>query len=1367
MKLNKLLLSIVCAVALLSSLPASSSPEPLSSAAARIVNTGIGRDKTLLCALRDRFGFLWVGTMTGLACFDGNGESVYAGTSGVLPNSEGINVNSLFEYNDNIWFGGTTGLYIFDRTENRMERFPFKTQYGVQVSSPVEKISMMPDGKIWIITHGQGLFIFDPAKARLIQNSREGAFYSDMVRGEADNVYCMTHDGYLIEFDEIGQATRRVRLPEFITDKNLITITFASGRVWVASNRTIYAYTPGEENAQLVMADTGHGAANSLLSGTDGLLWLGTDEGIFCYSPTALNLRYIGLQEMTVGDSPTDVRVAQLVDDTDGGLIVVTHTGMSFVPYDSLAVRRVETPAGEIFDNTVNTICRASDGKNVWLGTDHGVAVYDIASGNVIRSSLPLGADIVVTALAEKNGCLWIGSRHQGLFRYDLASGEVKHYEYNENKPYALIGNGINDLCLTSSGELFVLTNWGMCRYDSQNDNFAVLTETGNAIPFLSMKEDGKGRLWTYTATNNLYTRLRPGQRFETFTSPAIGSRGITLLYTDRSGRLWAVAGGNRLMRFDEEKNDFTYQASPVSQEYPITFVQDGENGDLWISTDEGVVRFNPTTKSTDCSFLTDADVNSVHGASERLSDGSILFGSLKGLCELTPSLVSSNSSERLAYPISISFPDSEDSDGRIHKLGLDKLLYTLKEIELPYSDNTFTIHFASASGSGAPRMHYQYMLEGADRTWMTLPGNEVTFSRLRPGKYNLLVKADSSASEAGISRLAIKIMPPWYLAWPAMTSYLALFSALIWFGISTARVRVKRQTTAKIREIEVQKERETYESKMRFFINLVHEIRTPLTLISLPLEQLSDSVNSGRPTGKEEKGMVKSMQRNLDYLLGIINQLLDFRKAEQDTEVKLLLRDTDVCTDVADICRRFKEPMASQGKNLTVELPPHPIVTALDLQKFDRVVMNLLGNAMKYCKDTVTVTLSAQYHHGEGPIKNGDNNSCLYLKIADDGQGIPEKERERIFDTYYQMAGDDVVTSLGTGLGLAYARLIARAHGGEITVENNPEGGSTFILRIPIASANAAYANVGGAALPPEENGKDMNTAATSREDGTSEGKSEEKENAGKNKGPLTILFVEDNAELRRAVTDTLKQRYKIITATDGTEALDILKETAAKATPGDAADASNGIDIIVSDFMMPGIDGAELCRRVKSDIATSYIPFLMLTAKTGREAKEESFGAGADAFVEKPFSLKQLTAQIDNIIHTRELFYERMRTDAPVAAAVAEEAPYVNKMDMKFLEELNESIMENLFDDEFSIDSMAEKMSMSRSTFYRRMKAITGLTPVEYLKNFRLEQAARMLREGMRVTEVASAVGFTSSSYFAKCFKQRYGMLPKDYQV
>ena len=1315
---------------------------PLTSAAARVVNTSIGRDKTLISSLRDRYGFLWVGTTTGLACYDGNGESVYANASGVLPGSEGINVNSIFEWNDNIWFGGNRGLYIFDRSTNSMQRFPFKTKYGVQISSLVEDIQQMKDGKIWILTHGQGLFIFDPATSRLSQNSREGAFFSDMVSDGSQTVYCITHDGYIVAFNLDGNAIRKVRLPDFVTDKNPIGMAFTEERVWIAANRSIFAYTPSDGSVERIIPDTHHGIANSLLKGGADQLWLGTDEGIFsyrCSTPTQAP----SLSEIPVDIRLVDMRVAQLSDDRNGGLIVVTRTGISFVPFDTFAVRRVETPEGDVFRTTVNTLLPSSDGTTVWLGTDHGVASYDVKSGLVTGRTLPLGADIIVTSLAEKENALWVGSRHEGLFRYDLKSGAVKRYEYDETKPYALISNGINDLCVTSAGELYVLTNWGMCRYNPDADNFSVLTETENAVPFLGMEEDAKGRLWAFTATNALYVRQPGNPRFDLFRSNAVGSHAVNLLFNDPLGRLWAVTAGNRLLKYDENEGDFIYCGSPAAKSYPITFIEAGDDGVLWISTDEGVVRFNPDINAADRTVLTDEDVYSVHGAAGKLNDGSILFGSLHGLCELSPTLVESSHTERQAFPVSISFPYADDNDAELRRLGLDRLLYTMKEIKLPYSDNTFTIHFASSVAGGAPGVRYQYMLEGVDPSWMQAAGSDVRFSHLAPGRYRLLVRADSTTEDSAVHTLGIRILPPWYLSWPAFIAYLIIIASLIWLAVIYTRRKVKKQAAAKIQEIQVRQERETYESKMRFFINLVHEIRTPLTLISLPLEQIADSVNSGRPSGKEEKGFVQSMQRNLDYLLGIINQLLDFRKAEQDSEVRLLLQSTDIAAEVADICSRFAQPLASQGKELSVEIDDSPVMAEIDKEKFDRVVMNLLGNAMKYSQSKVAVRLSAS--------KEG-----YTLYISDDGKGIPEEERSRIFDTYYQIAGDNVATALGTGLGLAYARLIVRAHTGDISVEDTPGGGATFILRLPLHPevADAPVASVNSGVI----SNNDPASASITPMEGNAEvtpGDKAPGENgeAGDSVKP-TLLFVEDNTELRLTVANTLKDRYNVIVASDGEEALSAISE----------ADA---VDVVVSDFMMPGMDGAELCRRIKGNIDTSFIPFIMLTAKTGLEAKEEAFEAGADAFVEKPFSIRQLTAQISNIINTRHLFHEKMQSNVSVSETVAEEAPFINKMDTEFLDNLNLKIQENIFDDEFSIDSMAEQMSMSRSTFYRRMKAITGMTPVDYLKNYRLEHATRLLREGMRATEVASAVGFTSSSYFAKCFKAKYGSLPKDFNT
>ena len=1292
----------------------------------KIVNKGIAREKRSLCAMRDSYGFIWVGTLNGLCCYDGNGLQIYSPASSVVPMSEGISVNALQELNGNIWFGGNQGLYIFNRTDNRIHRFDLKTEYGVIISSPVQKIAADNKGHLWILTLGQGIFIYDPVSDSLRQNSRHGAFYSDIAVMPDGSVYAITHDGHLLAFSTDGEVSRKLRLPDYSTDKNPIAMTVDGGKIHICANHTLYGYLPGDSNAIKELNFSTPSVVNTLIARPDHNLWLGSDEGIFCLNPNSSQLSPtpVSLSSTKVSESSHplshDSRVVQLTDDPAGGMIVVTNTGLLFITDRVSAVNPVPTPGRDGFNSMVNALCHDASGRRVWLGTDHGVSAYDINSASISPGSLPIGSDIVVTSLAESNGKLWIGSSHHGLFCYDENSGNVRKYTYDETIPYAVLSNCINDIYSASTGETFILTNWGLCRYNPESDNFISLTEIG--IPFTTMQEDSRGRIWAFSANNAIYRRDRPNSRFDLIKTKALDGATLSLLHLDTKGGLWAVVGGTRLMRYDEDADDFVNRPIPLVTGHPIKFIEDDGNGSLWIATDERIVRYNPDSASNDRNFISDCRGANI-GAVVSLPDRSMLFGTTDGLYSFSPTMASSRPEIPEVFFLSLNFPYLDDSDAELKRLGLDKLLYTLDEISLPYADNSFTVNFAATAASDIPEVRYQYRIDGTDKAWIPALGNKATFTDLSPGSYPLLLRPESG-DEKDVKRLTIHILPPWYLSWQAWIVYFICIILIVWGAVRYMKLRMKRKTEEKIRTMQIEKERETYESKMRFFVNLVHEIRTPLTLINLPLEHLAEATATHNLSEAEKMKLIKAMRRNLDYLLGIINQLLDFRKADQDSEVRLALKDTDLTSQIDLICHRFAEPMASQQKSLSVNLPDKPIIVDVDQSKLDRVVMNILGNALKYCRSKVEVTLR-------------EDSDGISLMIADDGPGIPEEEREHIFDTYYQIAGDRVGADLGTGLGLAYARLIARAHGGDITVcsssdsssESETPSGACFRLTLP---------------YPKNTTSKD--DESQSQSDSTAEASPADKVG-------VNILFVEDNDELRAGVAEALSGQDRVITAANAEEAVEILN-------------GNNDIDLIVSDFMMPGMDGAEFCRKVKGDIATSYIPFIMLTAKTGREAKEEAMEAGADAFVEKPFSMKQLRAQIANILHTRQLFHARMKSAMPIAEVVKEEeVPLINKMDAEFLRDLNQSIEENIFDDEFSIDSMADRMNISRSTFYRRIKAITGLTPLDYLKNYRLDHAARLLSEGMRSSEVASAVGFSSSSYFAKCFKAKFGLLPKEY--
>ncbi len=545
-----------------------------------------------------------------------------------------------------------------------------------------------------------------------------------------------------------------------------------------------------------------------------------------------------------------------------------------------------------------------------------------------------------------------------------------------------------------------------------------------------------------------------------------------------------------------------------------------------------------------------------------------------------------------------------------------------------------------------------------------------------------------------------------------------AVLLGMIVFGFLGVilRRRIHRYFQHRMDTLRIQKEHETFEAKMRFFVNLVHEIRTPLTLISIPLEQMAESAESGTLQAEENKKHIASMRRNVNYLLGIINQLLDFRKAEDGKEVQLAAARHDMKLKLSEICSRFEHPMAAIGKHISLIMPQEEVVAVFDADKTDRVIMNLIGNAVKYSRSRVSVVLAEP--------KDG----AIRISVEDDGPGIAPHERERIFDTYYQIGGDDVAANLGTGLGLAYAKLIAKAHGGDSGVDNKAAGGATFTLTLPVGDNTRLR---GTPEVVPDMSG----TTSGSRE--------------------IKVLLVDDNRELLTTVADALRKTYAVLTATDAAEALQILQN-------------KDEIDVIISDFMMPGMSGAEFCRKVKADWRFNHIPFIILTAKTDTEAKVEGMACGADVYMEKPFAIRQLSLQIANIMHTRELNIARASSATSDGAGTVppdvEEAS-LNRVDAEFLKTLDDYIRDNISEEEFSIDVMAKQMNMSRSSFYRKLKSVTSMTPVDYLKNYRLDYSARLLLDGVRVTEVAAMSGFTSSSYFAKCFKAKFGMIPKEY--
>ncbi|MCM1110156.1 MAG: response regulator [Clostridium sp.] len=1307
--------------------------------------TGAGQETTNLSALHDRYGFLWVGTTTGLACFDSNGNAVNGTNSGILRQTSNQRVTNIFESGDNIWFTTPTSLMTFDRSENRISRFPFKTKYNVEIASQISSFAQPSRDVTWIATQGQGLFRFNNQTNELTQDSRHGSFFTDITVGNDGFIYAASNDGEILRFDPAGEFLASFHIPGYTSARAHISLEPLNGYIWITDGSNLYNLEILTGEILHKLSVTPSSTINSIIKYDSSHLLLGTASDIRLYDTTTDRVSTIDIAYDSNSQTDRHSRLERLIRDSGGDILVIDQTGgVDILCRQSGNVRSVAVPSPFSTTNPVRALADDNRG-GIWIGTDNGLNRYDIATGLLSTPAVPGLGEKGVSSLTRDGEKLWIGTIQDGLFLFDTATGSARHFVNNTDIPYSIVGDEIIDVFVSSGGATYVLTRWGICRYNPIGDEFNTLAEIGQQTEITTMAEYYDGSIWAATADNGILI-LRPGEtRFDRFDSRALENATVTILLQGRNGTLWAATQEDGLFRYNSDRGDFERFEIPLLNDRPISALTEDSNGTLWVISGQDLIqlrgeRMNEFSYSRLPSYMPGLRPAIV------VDNGDIILGGNNGFQIINPKSLPTNGNDVAAYPTTITFPLMDNDEKSLERLGVNVLLYTRDRISLPYDHNSFTIHLTSTHPAEMPAVNFDYMLEGVDKGWTVgTTQSEVTYNNLRPGTYRFMVRP-SGLKYAAVKTLTINVSPPWYLTVWAYIGYglaFILLAVAVWLYI---RRRVRRHYAARLESMKIQKERESWESKMRFFVDLVHEIRTPLMLISLPLEQLNKRLRdiAGNPSQlldrsildneiSHDRRYVGSMQTNLDYLLGITNELLDFRKVGNNNDSglqNLARRRCDLNMLLDEVCVRFEEPMSAENKKITLHLPAQTVEACVDTAKLDRVLMNLIGNGRKYCRSMIDVSLSL----------DGDN---AVISISDDGPGIPENERGNIFELYYQIKGDELATSLGTGLGLAYAKLIAQLHGGQIEVTHAPGGGARFVLTLPTSLESCEVEPTGeiltDTAVPAEPDGE--TAAANLRAKDT------------------TVLVVDDNRELLDMIREGLEPTYNVVTACDGVDALEKLKE--------------NDIDFIVSDVMMPRMDGIELLQKVKGDINTSHIPVIILTAKTNAEARSEGMAGGADIYLDKPFSIRNLILQIENIRRTRQHFYERRRGSEPLPIVEAaekeaveeEKLPALNRYDREFLEKMEALMKENLSDEQFTIDILAENLNMSRSSFYRKLKALIGMTPVDYMKNYRLDAAAKMLRDGARVTEVVACVGFASTSYFAKCFKDKYGVAPRDY--
>ena len=1300
------------------------------------VEDGLSQN-TVNAILQDSNGFLWFGTKDGLNRYDGLSFRQYKYDSEDSCSLGNNFITALHEdRNGRLWVGTDVGLYLYNPHLDKFSRFELSSREGVKIERSVSTILADEEGRIWIAVEEQGLFCCHPDSGTLVNYDLRHypAISTDITSFTFDSngtLWIGFYGGGLY-YSNDGLATLHPYKgfeSEMVTD--LVAGTY--NRLYVGTMRGLWELNLTSNRSRCLLGDNAGGAdiyCRDLLMVSDDKLWAGTESGI--YICDVRRNRYAHLvSSMFDPYSLADNAIYSLCRDSEGGIWVGSYFGgVNYYPRPYTYFEKYyPRPDGKgLRGRRVREFCRDNQGI-LWIGTEDGGLTRFNPQTEEFSFFEPSAAFTNIHGLCLVGDRLWVGTFSKGIQVIDTRNGEIVKTYRKDGTAGSLPDNGVFSIFRTAAGEIFVGTLFGLWRYDSRTDGFEPVRGLEECFVY-DICEDYGGNLWLATYADGAWRYDVGRKRWENYVHNAADPTTLPYdkvlsLFEDSRHRMWLTTQGGGFCRFDEQTGGFvaygTREGLPNDVVYQIA---EDRNGLFWLTTNKGLACFDPVAERVLRVYTTAGGLLSDqfnYRSSFVAEDGTIYFGSIDGFIAFNPTTFDENHFLPPVVLTAFSLFNQEVKPG-LPDSPLKESIVFADRISLRSDQNSFSLGMAALSFCAPSMNRLMYKLEGWDDDWQDVQGQPVVgYSNLPYGQYVFRVKGANSDGVWNPQErvLHIEILPPFYLTGWAYCIYVLLVVGCTFYVVWYFRQRSNRRQRRAMEKFEQEKEREVYRAKFDFFTNVAHEIRTPLTLIKGPLENILLHGKVDDET-REDLGI---MQQNTERLLNLTNQLLDFRKAEKQG-YRLNFAECDITQIVRETYLRFTSMARQRGLDFTLDVPDGRLHAHVNQEAFTKMLSNLLNNAVKYAASRVHVSLLA------GVVEDG--KAVFIVSTLNDGRLVPAAMKEAIFKPFVRMEGTSgvpVATGDGTGIGLALARSLAELHRGSLVMTDRSDV-NEFRLTLPVVQAAAIR-------MPEESEEEQVKLEVIPDRPGV-----EAKGNR------LTVLVVEDDREVQAFIGRQLAHDYEVLTAADGAEALKVLD--------------GNFVNLVVSDVMMPVMDGFELCKTIKSDLNYSHIPVVLLTAKTDMQSKLEGLETGADAYIEKPFSPEYLLAVIANLISNREKLC-RTFTRSPF---VAVGSMALTKPDEEFIRKLNELILANLGNPDFATDDMADSMNMSRSNFYRKIKGVLNLTPNEYLRIERLKRAAQLLKEGeCRVSEVCYAVGFNSPSYFAKLFQKQFGVLPKDF--
>ena len=1324
---------------------------------------------------QDRKGFIWIATENGLNKFDGTRFSIYRHNATDSTSLKNNYVRTLFEDSrGNFWIGCINGLQRYDRaTDNFHELFISRKdgRKNPHITSIIER----RNGDLWIATSGQGAISLkknsNPASFHIETEltDRIGSNYLNVIFEDSrQNLWIATEEKGLYRYSPESKELKSYKAPYHIAGDDVSAICEdAHGQIFVGTlTKGLFRLSSRQEGnfepvlyqnrmnlnirtliidtrGKLIIGTDGEGVkeyqpqqdiivdseinagpfdfskskVHSLIEDKDHNLWLGIfQKGLILVPGISNKFDYYGYKSIhnnTIGSScvmaiHTDEQATIWIGTDNDGLYAINDQGKQLRHYTHQAGNPQSVPG--------TILCLYEDSnQELWLGSYFdGLARMNKQTGtcqdatSLLQGNLNAGKPKVSCIIEDKNKNLWVGTYGSGLYKINLPTQHVTYYEStrNENDDWSinrLPNDWISYLLEDKEGMIWIGTYKGLAVLNPQTDNFINYKKQNNLLPgyvVYSLLESSNGEIWAGT------------------------SEGLVCLNKDRlTPVLFTTADG---------------LPSDI-----ICGLAEDEKKNIWISTHQGISKLNPPEKKFINYYAGDGLQGNEFTRTAVFKDkrGKIFFGGTNGVTAFYPQDITEIKKEMnvLITGFHVANRPVKKGDKSGNNVITDTAVMDTEQFTLAYNENTFSIDLSVLEFSNPDRISYQYKIKELGDEWIsTQPGtNRVTYSSLKPGKYTFSVQARDHNNFSNIRTVTIAITPPWYQTWWAKVIWGCLGALLIYALTMYILSRIRHR-----QEVMRQKHMEQInEAKLQFFINISHEIRTPMTLIISPLEKLLAEHSEKQP-------VYLMIYRNAQRILRLINQLMDIRKLDKG-QMHLKFRETDIVGFINDLMQTFN--YQAQKKNITFTFEKElegadSLKVWIDLNNFDKVLMNVLSNAFKYTHEGGNIEVSLKTGHNDA--YRGALKDYFEIDITDNGIGIDKNKIEQIFERFYQIDNDMTQSNFGTGIGLHLSRSLVELHHGIIKAENREDGqGTRFVIRLPLGSNHLKAEELEN----PEETGSEP-TISQLPKDSIYETEEENKTNEyRKPKTRYRVLIVEDDEEIRRYIRSELDSDFRIYECTNGREGL----ETILKEKP----------DLVISDVMMPEMDGITLCRKIKQNIKINHIPIILLTAKSKAEDQIEGLEIGADAYIVKPFNTELLRTTISNLIANRE----RLRGKLVGEQQVEEK---ITKIEMKSNDEIlmskvMKTINDHLADPTLNVEMLAANVGMSRVHMHRKLKELTNQSARDFIRSIRLKQAANLLREkNLSVSEVAYATGFSNLSHFSNTFRDFYGISPSEYK-